>query len=166
MSGEPSVEQVGDVWSSISGSFYRAVDPSHQDTALLGSRLAGRYSEPSQPTLYLSSSPQGVDAAMIAHTQGRVAELVLLEFQVEAHNIVDLRDPAVLLAAGIDLADAVAPWQDIAKAGGEPSSWQVRRRLEALGANGLVDPSRKRPGLWHLTLFRWNGPDAPRVALQ
>ena len=103
---------------------------------------------------------------MIAHTQGRVAELVLLEFQVEAHNIVDLRDPAVLLAAGIDLADAVAPWQDIAKAGGEPSSWQVRRRLEALGANGLVDPSRKRPGLWHLTLFRWNGPDAPRVALQ
>ncbi|MDY7526362.1 RES domain-containing protein [Cryobacterium sp. 10I1] len=67
---------------------------------------------------------------------------------------------------GIDLADAVAPWQDIAKAGDEPSSWQVRRRLEALGANGLVDPSRKRPGLWHLTLFRWNGPDAPRVALQ
>ena len=166
MSGEPSVEQVGDVWSRISGSFYRAVDPSHQDTALLGSHLAGRYSEPSQPTLYLSSSPQGVEAAMIVHTQGRVAELVLLEFQVEAHNIVDLRDPAVLLAAGIDLADAVAPWQNIAKAGGEPSSWQVRRRLEALGANGLVDPSRKRPGLWHLTLFRWNGRDAPRVALQ
>ena len=166
MSGEPSVEQVGDVWSSISGSFYRAVDPSHQDTALLGSRLAGRYSEPSQPTLYLSSSPQGVDAAMIAHTNGRVAEFVLLEFHVEAHNIVDLRDPAVLLAAGIDLEDAVAPWQDIVKAGGEPPSWHVRRRLEALGANGLVDPSRKRPGLWHLTLFRWNSPDTPHVTLQ
>ncbi|MBB5640161.1 RES domain-containing protein [Cryobacterium roopkundense] len=129
MSSEPSVEKVGDVWSRISGLFYRAVDPAHQYRALLGSRLAGRYSEPSQPTLYLSSSPQGVDAAMIAHTRGRVAELILLEFHVEAHNIVDLRDPAVLLATGIDLADAVAPWQEIVKAGGEPSSWHVRRRL-------------------------------------
>ena len=122
MSGEPSVEQAGDVWSRVTGSFYRAVNPAHQDAPLLGSRLAGRYSEPTQPTLYLSSSPQGVDAAMLAHTQGRVDELVLLKFHVEAHNIVDLRDPAVLFAAGVNLADAVAPWQDIVKIGGEPSS--------------------------------------------
>ncbi|TFD57412.1 RES domain-containing protein [Cryobacterium suzukii] len=159
------MEQVGDVWSSVSGSFYRAVNPAYKDAALLGSRLAGRYSEPNQRTLYLSSSPEGVDAAMSAHTQGRVDELVLLKFHVEANNIVDLRDPAILLVAGVNLADAVAPWQDIANKGGEPSSWNVRRRLESLGATGLIDPSRKRPGLWHLTLFRWNSADAPRVAL-
>ena len=122
MSGEPSVKLAGDVFSRVTGSFYRAVNPAHQDAPLLGSRLAGRYSEPTQPTLYLSSSPQGVDAAMLAHAQGRVDELVLLKFHVEAHNIVDLRDPAVLFAAGVNLADAVAPWQDIVKIGGEPSS--------------------------------------------
>ena len=165
MSGEPLVEQAGEVWSRVSGSFYRAVNPAYQDAALLGSRLAGRYSEPNQRTLYLSSSPEGVDAAMIAHAQGRVDELVLLKFHVEAHKIVDLRDPAVLLVAGVNLADAVAPWQDIVKNGGEPTSWKVRRRLEGLGATGLIDPSRKRPGRWHFTLFRWNSADAPRMAL-
>lgn len=103
---------------------------------------------------------------MLAHTQGRVDELVLLKFHVVAHNIVDLRDPAVLLAAGVNLADAVAPWQDVVKTGGEPSSWHVRRRLESLGAHGLIDPSRTSPGLWHLTLFSWNSPDTPRVTLE
>ena len=165
MSGELLVEQVGDVWSYVSGSFYRAVDPAYQDAALRGSRLAGRYSEPKQRALYLSSSPEGVDAAMIAHVQGRVDELVLLKFHVKAHHIVDLRDPAVLLVAGVNLADAVAPWQDVVKNGGEPASWKVRRRLEGLGATGLIDPSRKSPGRWHLTLFRWNSADAPRVTL-
>ena len=55
---------------------------------------------------------------MLSHTRGRVDELVLLKFHVEAQNIVDLRDPAVLFAAGVNLADAVAPWQDIVKTGG------------------------------------------------
>lgn len=105
----PPWNTAGDVWSRVTGSFYRAVNAAHQDGALLGSRLAGRYSGPTEPTLYLSSSPQGVDAAMLAHTGGRVDELVLLKFHVEAQNIVDLRDPAVLFAAGVNLADAVAP---------------------------------------------------------
>jgi hypothetical protein len=35
--------------------------------------------------------------------------------------------------------------------------------LERLGAHGLIDPSRKQPHLWHLTLFDWNNPGAPCV---
>lgn len=166
MPSEPAVKQAGDHWCSVSGVFYRAVNPAFRDTAIVGSRLAGRYSEPAQSTLYLSSSPRGVDAAMIAHTQARVPDLVLLELRVEADNIVDLRDPAALVAAGVDLADAVAPWPDIVKTGGQPPSWHVRRRLESLGANGLIDPSRKRSGLWHLTLFKWNSSGAPSVAIE
>lgn len=103
---------------------------------------------------------------MLTHTQGRVNELVLLKFHVEAHNIVDLRDPAVLFSAGVRIADAVAPWRDVVKTGGEPSSWHVPRRLENMGAHGLIDPSRKSPGLWHPTLFSWNSPDTPRVTLE
>ena len=160
---EPVVENVGGVWSSVSGSFYRAVDPAYEHAALLGSRLPGRYSDADQPTLYLSSSIQGVEAALAAHAVGRVGQLSLLKFCVDAGNIVDLRDSAVLLAVGIDLADAVAPWQDVVKHGGALSSWNVRRHLDELGANGLIDPSRTRSGLWHLTLFRWNSPNAPRV---
>ena len=66
-------------------------------------------------------------------------------------------------AAGIHLADAVAPWQEVVAAGETPRSWIVRDRLVGLGANGLIDPSRKSPGLWHLVLFRWNDAGAPTV---
>ena len=68
--------------------------------------------------------------------------------------------------AGIQLSDALAPWQAIADAGGTPPSWVVRDRLIEIGANGLIDPSRKSPGLWHLVLFRWNVDGAPTVRVR
>ncbi|WP_145951264.1 hypothetical protein [Micrococcus luteus] len=70
-----------------------------------------------------------------------------------------------LAALGVDLADAMALWRPAVEAGEEPSSWAVHRRLEAAGAHGLIDPSRTAPGLWHLTLFRWNDDGGPRVRL-
>ena len=136
----------------VAGTFYRAVDARFVDSALRGSRSAGRYSPPDAPTLYLSSSPEGVDAAMVAHTDATTPPRELLTFDVHAERIVDLRD-----------AEAMAPWKPAVEVGEEPSSWAVRRRLEEAGAHGLIDPSRTAPGLWHLTLFRWNEDGAPRV---
>lgn len=150
----------------LRGTFYRAIDPSFREFAIAGSRTAGRYSRANEPTLYLSSSVGGVEAAMIAHQDARAAAREIVEMDVEASGIVDLRDVGALESAGIDLADAAAPWQDVAAAGGTPTSWSVRDRLLAGGANGLIDPSRKRPGLWHLVLFRWNEADAPVVSLR
>lgn len=150
----------------IRGTCYRAIDPAYREFALAGSRAAGRYSRADEPTLYLSSSVEGVEAAMVAHRDARSAALEVVEVDVEASGIVDLRDAEALQAAGVDLADAVAPWAETAAAGGTPSSWTVRDRLLRLGANGLIDPSRKRPGLWHLVLFRWNEPGAPTVRLR
>ena len=143
--------------------FYRAIDPQFAESAIVGSRLAGRYSRPGEPTLYLSSTIEGVEAAMIAHSDSRVASLQIVNIDVEADNIFDLRDGDALAKAGVDIADAVASWQDVVKAGGTPRSWKVRDRLLKLGANGLIDPSRKRLGLWHLVLFRWNDADGPHV---
>ena len=151
---------------TMHGTFYRAIDPSFREFAIAGSSAAGRYSRANEPTLYLSSSVDGVEAAMIAHQDARAVAREIVEIDVEASGIVDLRDVRALESAGIDLADATAPWQDIAAAGGTPTSWSVRDRLLAGGANGLIDPSRKRPGLWHLVLFRWNEPGAPTVSLK
>ncbi len=92
---------------------------------------------------------------MQAHRDAR-ASLKIINVSVVADKIFDLRNADALLAAGIDINDAIAPWQETVKAGGIPSSWQVRARLESLGMNGLIDPSRKAPGLWHLVLFSWN----------
>ncbi|WP_430592087.1 RES family NAD+ phosphorylase [Humidisolicoccus flavus] len=149
----------------IRGTFYRAIDPRFREHAIRGSRAAGRYSRADQPTLYLSSSIEGVEAAMIAHSQSRASSLEIVELTVEAQNIVDLRDPEALKLLGVDLVDATAPWQELAAAGRAPASWSVRDRLTAAGANGLIDPSRQSPGLWHLVLFRWNTPGAPAVAI-
>ncbi|KZE24117.1 RES family NAD+ phosphorylase [Cronobacter sakazakii] len=142
-------------YTRIEGVFYRAIDPAYRDFALSGSRTPGRYSRGDQPTLYLSSSPQGVEAAMQAHRDAR-ASLEIINVSVVAEKIFDLRNTDAVIAAGIDINDAIAPWQETVKAGGIPSSWQVRARLESLGMNGLIDPSRKAPGLWHLVLFSWN----------
>lgn len=140
----------------VRGTFFRAVDAAHRDRALRGSRAAGRYSRPHEPTLYLSSSVEGVAAAMVAHRDARAAQLEIVEVDVVAAGIVDLRDPDALERLDVSMVDAVAPWQDVVASGGEPPSWRVRDALVAAGATGLIDPSRQRPGLWHLVLFRWN----------
>lgn len=149
----------------VRGTFYRAIDASFREFAIAGSRVAGRYSRTNEPTLYLSSSVDGVEAAMVAHKDARSVALEIVEIDVEASGIVDLRNATALEAVGIDIADAVAPWQDIVATGGTPRSWKVRDRLREAGANGLIDPSRKRPELWHLVLFRWNQAGAPIVRL-
>jgi RES domain-containing protein len=159
--------RVGDeanaLFTKVDGVFYRAVDPAYRDGALSGSRYPGRYSSAAQPTLYLSASRDGVAAAMKAHSDNRSGRLEIVSVHVAADRIFDLRDAPALAAMGIRLEDAVAPWQEVVAAGGIPTSWSVRDRLEALGAQGLVDPSRKAPGLWHLVLFSWNQDDSPAV---
>ena len=148
---------------TLRGTFFRAVDPEFRQFALSGSRTAGRYSRQDQPTLYLSSSVAGVQAAMSAHKDARSTALETLEIEVEASRLVDLRDQESLARFGVNLADATAPWQDLVASGQTPSSWRVRDKLIAAGADGLIDPSRTKPGLWHLVLFRWNVPGAPSV---
>ncbi len=113
----------------------------------------------------MSATEAGVAAAMQAHSGPDTPERALAVLQVEAADILDLRNEAACHALGVDLADALAPWQEVVKAGGEPRSWQVADHLRALGANGLIDPSRTAPGLWHLVLFEWNLPGRPVVRL-
>ncbi|MFT4235316.1 MAG: RES family NAD+ phosphorylase [Microbacterium sp.] len=125
-----------------------------------GSRSPSRYSRADEPTLYLSSSREGITAAMIAHTDASTPELEVIELRVNADRIVDLRDPDALARLGVSLENATAPWQGV----GAPPSWRVRDRLVARGANGLIDPGRKAPGLWHLVLLRWNADGTPSVA--
>lgn len=100
---------------------------------------------------------------MIAHADTRASDLEVLAFDVRARGIADLRDAGAMAALGVDAEAAAAPWQDDLAADRTPASWDLRFGLERLGATGLIDPSRKRPGLWHLTLFAWNRAGAPAV---
>ena len=102
---------------------------------------------------------------MIGHNDVRRGAVEIVAIDVEASGIVDLRDVSAVKAVGIDLEDALAPWQRIAEVGETQRLQAVRDRLIEVGANGLIDPSRKTPGLWHPVLFRWNVTDAPSARL-
>ena len=103
--------------------------------------------------------------ALIKHSAPGDPQRVTVAARVTATGILDLRDKHSCKQYGIDPEDAFGDWQAELAADRQPASWDVRHRAEALGAQGLIDPSRKRPGLWHLTLFRWNEPAAPTVEL-
>lgn len=102
---------------------------------------------------------------MIAHNDVQPEAVEIVAIDVEASGIVDLRDVSAVEAVGIDSEDSLAPRQRIAEGGGTPRSSTVRDRLIEVGADGLIDPSRKSLGLWHLVLFRWNVADAPSARL-
>ncbi|CAI8840347.1 hypothetical protein EMIT091MI3_20259 [Kosakonia quasisacchari] len=102
---------------------------------------------------------------MRSHRGNRRVSLEIVEVRVIANKIFDLRNADAVLAAGINLHDAIAPWQEMVKEGGVPPSWAVRNRLESLGVNGLIDPSRKALGLWHLVLFSWNNNSQSHVKI-
>ncbi|NYD91053.1 RES domain-containing protein [Sphingomonas melonis] len=159
---EPEVRTVGYL-STVRGRFFRAVVPGYEQNALSGSVRAGRYSRPHQPTLYLSSSEAGVTAAMMAHA-GLTDRWHVLQFDVNAADVFDLRASRALDEVRRKAGDPLSAWQEIAEHGGEPASWHARDWIESIGAKGLIDPSRKVPGLWHLVLFSWNVPGSPIVS--
>ena len=148
---------------AVHGRIFRAVDPEFRAFALTGSVTAGRYSRPDEPALYLSSSREGVEAALIAHRDSRHPGLEIIELDVVASSVVDPRDADARASLGIDPSEPIAPWQELVAEGKTPPSWVVRDRLVDAGADGVIDPSRQRPRLWHLVLFRWNDPGAPTV---
>ena len=99
---------------------------------------------------------------MIAHTS--CDRRRMLQFEVHADSIFDLRDVNALDGVRAIAGDPFCDWQRDLAEGQEPQSWRVRELIEGWGAKGVIDPSRHAPGLWHLVLFQWNEPGAPVVA--
>lgn len=151
------------LFTSVDGVFYRSIDPRSKSQTIAGSRFAGRYSSDEQPTLYLSSSYDGVAAALMAHSHSRSEQQEIVEIHVAGEQIFDLRNQTACAAAHIKLEDAISPWQQLVAQGKRPPSWRVRDKIIALGGKGLIDPSRQKPGLWHLVLFEWNSKTSPSV---
>ena len=98
-----------DLLISVSGTFYRTIDPAYRSSAIAGSRLAGRYSRADQPTLYLGSTVDGMAASIAVHKTNRAAKQEIIEIAVTAHGIFDLRNADACQTAGIKVSDAMPP---------------------------------------------------------
>jgi RES domain-containing protein len=154
--------------TAVSGRFFRAVDGRDKDWLCETPRARpARFHRAGERAFYASPSP---DAAAIA-IGGVVREgdhpRVVLAFDVTSAYLLDLREAASCAHFGVSYEDAAALWEPALEAGADPPSWAVADKLRAQGVHGLIDPSRRAPGigLWHITLFRWNEPGAPQVAL-
>lgn len=142
------------------GPCWRAVASGRVDTVLEGSVRAGRYNRPGERTLYMSGSAAGVAAAMARYGD---AERALVRLEVAAERLLDLRDEVACCALGIDTAWAKEDWLAALDHGRQPPSWRVSDRARAVGAQGLIDRSRRAPGEWHLAVFGWNEDGGARV---
>lgn len=151
--------------TEVSGTFVKIVwadDPDIHLTRGAPDRPPARFNRLGQDALYLSPDVESARVAIGQDVKVGDRPRVLLTFEVQRCALFDLR----ALEAENIYVRASQPWRKLLASGGEPSSWSAADELRADGHIGLIDPSRRRPGLWHITLFRWNEPNAPDVRRQ
>lgn len=151
-------------YTDISGTFVKIMHPQDPLLALkrhAPKRPAARYNRLGQDALYLSVDEHSARVAMAKYLNTIDHPLVLVEFEIERCRLVDLRHK--------DAKDlrmlASQDWKAELQEGHEPTSWKISDMLRARNEIGLMDPSRKEPSVWHVTLFRWNEAGAPHVRL-
>ena len=151
--------------TDVSGTFVKIVWADDPDVHLMRGapdRPPARFNRRGEDALYLSPDVESARVAIGQDVKADDPPRVVLTFEVQRCALFDLRSPE---AADIyDLARQ--PWRKRLAAGGAAPSWRASDKLRADGHVGLIDPSRRRPGLWHIALFRWNEPGAPTVRRQ
>ncbi len=148
--------------TEVSGTFVKIAFAEDADVSLMRGdpdRPAARFNRTGQDALYLSPDQTSAAVAIGQYVTPDDPPRVLLSFAVEPCKLLDLRHP--------DAADlysrARQPWQSALAAGRDPEPWSAADAVRASGHAGLIDPSRRRAGLWHITLFRWNDIGAPTI---
>jgi RES domain-containing protein len=148
--------------TEVAGTFCKIAFADDADVVLargLVHRPAARFNRPGQDALYLSPDEVSARVAIGEYVKVGDPPRVLLRYEVERCELFDLRHPdaaAVYALAG-------QPWRAALARGEVPKSWAAADKIRQSDHVGLIDPSRRRPGLWHVTLLRWNEPGAPRV---
>ena len=148
--------------TEVSGEFVKIVWADDPDIHLMrgaADRPPARFNRRGQDALYLSPDVESARVAIGQDVKADDPPRALLTFEVQRCALFDFRSPEAS-----DLYElARQPWRKLLREGGIPASWQAADKLREDGHIGLIDPSRRRPGLWHITLFRWNEPHAPDV---
>ena len=148
--------------NKISGSFVKVIENDQENIVLsrnYSDRPEARYNRRGQDALYLSVDEYSARVAMRKYKREMELPLYLVEYEVEACLIVDLRQIESRELKKMASQD----WKSELTKGVEPTSWQVSDMLRKNYEVGVIDPSRKNPKVWHLALFRWNESGAPKV---
>lgn len=144
------------------GLVYRAHNPRWAFAPISGdgaARHGGRFNARGTPALYTSLDPK---TAWMEAQQGlpfKAQPMTLVGYRVRCERVIDLADPVVLAAHGIDAAALACAWEDLTSRGAVPPSWSLASDLIAAGWHGAVVPSLA-PGTTaaerNLVLWRWS----------
>lgn len=104
--------------------------------------------------------------AMAYYTHSDSPAHSLHALELSNARILDLRDFAQCKRFDIDPENTNNRWQNERSQGLPASTWVISDAARKAGADGLLSPSRSRPELTHLTLFRWNTYGAPTLCLE
>ena len=148
----------------LSGRFWRSTFLGNEGQLLEPARAPqGRWHHDGQQALYLSMSPDGCRIALKVYQRTGDPQRGIFPVQVSADRIVDLRIADIRKGMAISLADIHVFWSTMQSEGRVPPTWAISDDLREQGVDGILTPSRSRPDLTHLTLFRWNCENAPTV---
>ena len=148
--------------TAVAGTFVKIVFEGDTDIFLargLSRRPPSRFNRTGEDALYLSPDETSARVAIAEYVKPGDPPRMLLRYEVAPCSLFDLRHPEA--AEVYELARQ--NWRDAVARRQEPPSWQAADHIRKGGHAGLIDPSRRRPGLWHITLFHWNLPGAPMV---
>jgi RES domain-containing protein len=154
----------------FAGTCYRFHDPrwSFAPTSGAGAAIhGGRFNPKGVEALYLALN---VETAFVEISQGfadKFKPTMLISYDVDCDDIVDLRTEAKRRRADVKLADMACAWFSDIGAGREPPSWTIGRRLIDRGTAGIMvpsfaggaDPDRHQ----NLVLWRWDSDLPHRV---
>ena len=126
-------------------------------------RFGGRWNPPGLQAIYAARE---LSTAWAEYNQGFVQHPALIaQLELSDADLADLTDAAVLEELGIARAIHRCQWRDASDRGLVPETHALARRLLAEGRHGVVYPSVMSPGGTCVALWRWNGVDAPRLAV-
>lgn len=148
--------------TEVAGAFVRIDFADRAGRALLRGdpeRPAARFNRRGEDALYLSPDAESAWIGIRSIAGELDRPRVVQAYVVGKARVLDMRHPD---AAAI-YEEARQPWRMALRDGRAPQSWAVADIVRAAELDGLIDPSRQSPGRWALTLFRWEGTDAPIV---
>jgi RES domain-containing protein len=154
----------------FAGTCYRFHDPrwSFAPTSGAGAAIhGGRFNPKGVEALYLALN---VETAFVEISQGLAEKFkpaVLISYEVDCDDVVDLRTDADRRRAGVAPADMACAWFGDIAAGREPPSWTIARRCVERGTAGILVPSFAAGAdtgrHQNLVLWRWQSELPHRV---
>jgi RES domain-containing protein len=146
------------------GLVYRAHNPrwSFEPASGEGARLhGGRFNPKGMAALYTSLR---VETAWLEAQQGfafKAQPMTMCAYEVDCADMLDLTEPDICQAHGVDPGDLGCAWEDLATRRQKVPSWALAERLQKDGIAGVKVQSfafRARPDDINLVFWRWTKP--------